>query len=176
MIRTPLRTHEIAEIEPGVFSTLLEPCSAAVLPHVLTPDAPHVWVVEYAPDPRLVWGELPVPLAPGTPPEPLRVRGLRYDFQMPAAEFVRRVVPRLPGGAGILLLQLARPVPASLRYRDVVARPEWPAILRQNGWALTFDLPHGGEYAAVAAPERRTLERLLAAPVIAVGKAAGELP
>jgi hypothetical protein len=168
-----LRTHEISEIEPGVFYTILEPCSAAVLPHVLTPGTSHVWLVEHRPCERLLWAELPVPLASDAAAEPLRVRGVEYDLQMTTAEFLARVVPRLPGGASVILLQLDRPVPDSLRYRDVAARH---AILRQNGWQLTFDLPHGGTYAEVTAADRRTLERILADPVIAAGKAAGDLP
>ena len=175
MTRT-LRTHEISEVTPGVFSTLLVPCSVAVLSHLLMPEVPHVWVVEHAPDPRLLWGELPVPLAPGMPPAPQRVRGLVYDQQLPTTAFLAEVLPALPGSAGVLLLQLDRPVPESLRYRDVIARPEWPAILQQNGWRLTFDLPHGGEYAAVTAPDGKTIERVLMHPVIAAGAARGELP
>ena len=171
-----MRTHEISEVAPGVFSTILVPCSVAVLPFVLEPEPSHVWVVEHAPDPRLLWSRLPVPLTPTSRADPLRVRGLVYDFQMATDELLERVVPTLPGGEGILLLQLDRPVPDTLRYREVASRPEWSAILRQNGWRLTFDLPHGGEYAAVTAPERRTIERVLADPVIAAGAAAGELP
>ena len=176
MTHRPLRTHEISELEGGVYSTLLEPCSVAVLPYVLAPEASYVWMVEHAPDPRLQWGQLPVPIAPGAAAEPFRVRSLSFDLQMPAAEFLDRIVPRLPGDTGILLLQLAQPVPDSLRYRDVIARPAWPTILRQNGWMLTFDLPHEGEYAAVTAPDRHTLERFLAEPVMTAGKMAGELP
>jgi hypothetical protein len=171
-----LRTHEIAEIAPGVFTTLLVPCSAAVLRHVLAPEIPHVWIVAHAPDPHLSWSAQDVPLVPAGRPMSLRVRGLVYDFQMPTAEFLKRVLPTVPGGAGVLLLQLDRPVPDSLRYREVASRPAWHAILRQNGWRLTFDLPHGGEYAAVTAPDRGTIGRVLAEPVIAAGGVAGELP
>jgi hypothetical protein len=174
-----LRTHEIAEVVPGVFTTFLVPCSAAVLRYVLAPEVPHVWIVEHAPDPHLVWSEQDVLLAPAGRPMSLRVRGLVYDLEMPTAEFVERVlpvVPVVPGTAGVLLLQLDRPVPDSLRYREVVSRPAWSAILRQNGWRLTFDLPHGGEYAAVTAPDRGTIERVLAEPVIAAGGVVGELP
>ena len=76
----------------------------------------------------------------------------------------------------MVLLQLDRPVPDSLRYREVMALPAKYAVLRQNGWRLTFDLPHGGEYAEVTAADRATLERVLADPVVAAGKAAGDLP
>ena len=95
-----LRTHEISEIESGVFQTILEPCSAAILPHVLTPGPSFVWLVEHRPEERLLWTELTVPLVPGLPAEPLRVRGLTYDAQLSTAEFLAHVVPRLSGTPG----------------------------------------------------------------------------
>jgi hypothetical protein len=175
-MKRTLRTHEIVEIEPGVFYTVLKPCSAAVLPHVLAPEPSHVWLVEHRPDARLLWAELPVPLTADAPAERLRVRGLVYDLQMPTAEFLASVVPRLAGGAGVTVLQLDRPVPDSLRYAEISGAPGKHAILRRNGWRLTFDLPHAGEYAEVTAPDRGTLERVLDSPAIAAGEAAGELP
>ena len=128
------------------------------------------------PDERILWGKLPVPLAPGAPAEPLPVRGLTYDLQLPTADFLARVVPRLNTQGGIVLLQLTRPVPDSLRYRDLLRLPRHHDVLRQNGWRLSFHLRHGGDRAEVTAPERGILERLLADPVIAAGNAAGELP
>ncbi len=175
MVNT-LRTHEISELDTGVFHTILEPCSVAVLPHVLEAGTSHVWLVEHRPDERLVWGDLSVPLAANAPAEQLRVRSAVYDLQMATTEFIGHVVPRLSGGTGVILLQLDRPVPDSLRYRELSALPTRHAILRQNGWRLTFELPHGGEYAEVTAADRRTVERILADPIIAAGKVTGELP
>ena len=170
-------THEVSEIEAGVFYTILEPCSLAVLPHVLVPDpASVVWVVDHWPLAEVVWRELSVPLTANSPCESLQVRGVRYDLQMPAREFLDRVVPRLPLSDGMMMLQLDRSVPDTLRYRDIAGRANRHAILRQNGWRLTFQLPHGGEYAEVTAPDRAEIERILAAPLIAAGKAGGELP
>ncbi len=171
-----VRTHEIAEIEPGVFYSILEPCSAAVLPYVLAPDAAHVWLVDHSPDERLLWTALPVPIKVDGPVERLLVRGVRYDLQMPTPEFLARIVPRLGAGCGLRLLQLDRPVPDSLRYHDIEKLPAKYAVLRQNGWRLSFDLPHGGEYAELTAPDRNTLEAILADPVVAAGKVAGDLP
>ena len=176
----PLRTHEIIEIEPGVFHTILTPCSAAVLPHVLphvlAPAGSHVWLIEHRPDERVLWTELPVPLVPDAPAERLRVRDVAYDLQMPTVDFLARVAPRLPGNAGVILVQLDHRVPDSLQYRAVMALPTKYAVLRQNGWRLTFDLPHGGDHAEVTAGDRSTLERILADPVVVAGKATGELP
>ena len=174
-----VRTHEVSEIEPGVFYTILEPCSVAVLPHVLAPEpASIVWSVDHMPLEALVWTEMPVPLAADSPCERLRVRGVQYDFQMPTREFLDRVLPRLPLSNGIVLFQLDRPVPDTLLYRRLAELPRKHkhAILRRSGWRLTFELPHGGEYAEVTAAERAEVERILAAPAIAARKAGGELP
>jgi hypothetical protein len=171
-----LRTHEITEVEPGSFYTVLEPCSVAVLPHVLAVDASYVWVVEHRPDPAVRWTQLPVPLTLGGRPQALPVRDLLFDFQVSTTAFLTEVLPQLPDGGGIILLQLERPVPDTLRYRAIAEAPARHAVLRQNGWILTFDLPHGGEYAEVTTSDRRTLERILAEPIIASGRAAGELP
>ena len=171
-----MRTHEIAEIEPGVFYSLLEPCSVAILPHILSPDVAHVWLVDHWPHPRLVWTELPVPIGVGGPMESVRVRNVCYDMQMPTAEFLGRIVPHLAAGGGARVLQLDRPVPDSLRYEDIESVPTTYEILRQNGWRLSFELPHGGEYAELTSPERRTLEAILTSPVVAAGKVAGDLP
>ena len=172
-----ISTHEIWELEPGVFFTILEPCSVAVLPHVLAPDpASVVWVVDHWPIAAVAWRDLPVPLTATSPCEPLRVRHVQFDFQMSAGEFLDRIVPRLPSSDGMILLQLERPVPDTLLYRDIATLPNKHAILRQNGWRLTFMLPHGGEYAEVTSPDRAELERILATPLVAAGRSGGKLP
>lgn len=170
-----IRTHEIIEIERGVFWTLLVPCSVATLADVVSADT-HILLVEHSPDNRLLWASLQVPLAPSQEPQESRVRSVTYDLQAPGAAFCSRVLPQISRGSGILALELLHVVPDSLRYREIMALPQRYQILRGNGWRLTFTLPHGGEYAEVTAPERSTLEELLAKPNIAAGKLAGELP
>jgi len=169
-------THEITEREPGVFYTRLEPCSVAVLPHVLAPAPSHVWVVDHWPDPAFVWRDMPVPLTADGQCEQLRVRLIQYDFQMPAQQFLGSVLPRLSRSDGIILLQLDRPVDDSLHYRRVTQLPDAHAVLRRAGWRLTFELKHGGDFGEVTAASRAELERVLADPVVAAGKTARELP
>jgi hypothetical protein len=108
-------TGEISEVQPGVFFTLLPPCSCRVAPRVLRPEPSSlVWLVRHMPHP--------------------------VDY---------------------------------FRIGESASRH---AVLRQNGWLLTFDLPHGGEYAGVTCPDRGHLKRVLSDDVIAAGLAAGELP
>jgi hypothetical protein len=169
-------TGEISEVQPGVFFTLLPPCSCRVAPRVLRPEPSSlVWLVRHMPHPVVEWADLPVPLFRGAAPEALRVRGAAYDVQLPLASFLDRV-PRWPEGDGVLLLQMARPVPDTLDYFRIGEGASQDAVLRRNGWLLTFDLPHGGEYAGVTCPDRGHLERVLTDEVIAAGLAAGELP
>jgi len=172
----PLHTHEISEIEPGIYYTLLTPCSCAVLPFVLAAAESHVWVVGHRPDLQLRWVELPVPMRTTAELELLRVRDLSFDFQLPTAAFVRRVVPRLSSATGVTLVQLERPVPDTLTYERISQSTAGYEILRENSWILTFNLRHGGDYAEVTAPERRTLQRILDNPTIASGRSGGELP
>lgn len=171
-----LHTHDIAELEPDVFHSILEPCSVAVLPYVLAPDFGYVWLVEYAPNFRVGWSELPVPLNPSTSPQVRRVRELRYDLQVPTEDFLQGVLPQIAPDAGLVLLQLDRPVPDTLRYRRLAVEPARYDILRRNGWRLTFELPHGGEHASLTVGSRSILEAILREPVIAGGKLTGELP
>src|SRR5690606_26256268 len=135
-------THEIIEIAPGIFSTLLEPCSKHVLPHVLRPEpASVVWLVGYRPHSVVEWVELPLPLAPGRPAEMLRARLPEFELQMPLPAFLDRL-PSLHSWAGLLVHQMARPVPDTLLYQSIGGTPGEYRILQQNGWLLTFRLPH----------------------------------
>lgn len=72
----------------------------------------------------------------------------------------------------MLALQMSRPVPNTLSFDTLASDPNRHAILRQNGWLLSFDLPHDGEHAWVECPDRAYLEQKLADPVFA----SGELP
>lgn len=161
----PFPTHQIDEIAPGVYSTRIEPCSRWVLPHVLSPDpASFVWLVGYRPHATAEWVELPVPLRRGLPAEPARVRLPRFDLQLPLGVFL----DRLPAiHSWLMLLQMARPVPDTLLYASIAGRPSEYRILRQNGWLLTFYLPHDCEYARVTCADRGHLERVLGDVVIA---------
>ena len=62
--------HAVTEVAPGVFGTLLAPCSTRVLPYLLVP-APtsFVWLVAYHPHHVVEWLDLPLPLAPDSAPE-----------------------------------------------------------------------------------------------------------
>ena len=165
-------TNEIGETAPGVFGVLLEPCSCQVLPHVLVPDSNSVvWLVAYHPHHIVEWIDMPLPLAPYAPAELIRARLPQFDVQFPIAEFLERL-PRMHARAGMLAVQMERPVPSTLSFERLASDPNRHAILRQNGWLVSFDLPHDGEHAWVECPNREHLERVLANPVIA----SGELP
>jgi hypothetical protein len=160
-------THQVREIAEGVFSTVLEPCSRWVLPHVLRPEpASFVWLVGYRPHSRGQWVDLPLPLSQGRPAEPLRVRYPVFELQLPLIVFLDRL-PAINSWSGLLLHQMARPVPDTLRYESFSGTPGEYHILRQNGWLLTFYLPHDGEHARITCPDRTHLEGVLADPIIA---------
>jgi hypothetical protein len=157
--------HAVTEVGPGVFGTLLAPCSTRVLPYLLVP-APtsFVWLVTYHPHHVLEWVDLPLPLAPDVAPRTVRARLPRYDLQFAFAEFLE-VLPELRAPAGLLALQMRRPVPDTLTIESVGDGHQRWNMLRENGWLLSFDLPHDGEHAWVETPDRQHLERVLATPL-----------
>ena len=157
--------HVVQEIARGVFGTLLAPCSTRVLPYLLVP-APtsFVWLVTSHPHHVLEWLDLPLPLAPDAPPRPVRARLPRYDLQFGFAEFLE-ALPELRAPAGILALQMRHPVPDTLTIESLGDGLHRWNMLRENGWLLSFDLPHDGEYAWVETPDREHLERVLATPL-----------
>ena len=157
--------HVVTEVGPGVFGTLLAPCSTHVLPYLLVP-APtsFVWLVAYHPHHVVEWVDLPLPLAPNTAARRLHARLPRYDLQFGYAEFLE-VLPELHAPAGMLALQMRRPVPNTLTIERLGDGPQRWRILKQNGWLLSFDLPHDGEYAWVEAPDRQHLDRVLDTPL-----------
>lgn len=159
--------HRIEERTPGVYGVLLAPCSCRVLAHLLVPDPRSVvWLIAFHPHHVMEWVELPLPVAVDQPAERVMARLPRYDLQFPLADFLARL-PRLRAPAGMLAVQLAHPVPATLSFDDLAGNPQRHQVLREHGWRLTFDLPRDGEPAWLECPERAHLERVLANPVIA---------
>jgi hypothetical protein len=159
-----LTVHEISEIVPGVFGTLLAPCSCQVLAHLLLPVPSFVWLDAYHPHGIVEWVDLPLPLAAGAPAKPVRARLPRYDLQFPLAEFLTEL-PQMHARSGMLAMQMSRPVPNTLVMEHLADNPSRRAILAQNGWLFSFDLPHDGEYAWVETPHREHLERVLSTPI-----------
>lgn len=157
--------HAVTEVAPGVFGTLLAPCSTRVLPYLLVP-APtsFVWLVAYHPHHVVEWLDLPLPLAPDSAPRTLRARLPRYDLQFEFAEFLD-VLPELHAPAGMLALQMRRPVPDTLTIEPLGDGPQRWNILKQNGWLLSFDLPHDGAHAWVETTDREHLDRVLGTPL-----------
>jgi len=161
-----ITTGVIKEFPTGVFSLMLEPCSALVLQYVLSEDVPYVWVEGHLPNARYEWWKTPVPLRKGGEYYPLEIRLPQFDMQCATKEFLQ-LLPEFES-AGMRLFQMHKRWPASLqpRYLPKEARDK---ILVQNGLYLEFDLPHAGEYANVVSPHREVLERINNHPVIASG-------
>ena len=156
--------QQIAETAPGVFATLLAPCSCQALAPLLVPVPSFVWLVAYHPHGIVEWVDLPLPLAVDRPAELRRARLARYDLQFSLEDFLAEL-PKLRAPAGMLAVQMARPVPNALVMEHLVENPARHAILVQNGWLLSFDLPHDGAHAWVETPHRGHLERVLATPL-----------
>jgi hypothetical protein len=125
--------------------------------------------VGYRPQSTLKWTDLPFPLSAGQPAERLRVREPQFDLQLPLIMFLDRLAV-IHSWAGLLLHQMSRPVADTLMYQSFAGTPSEYPILRQNGWLLTFYLPHDGEHAVVTCPDRVHVDGILSDPVIAAGK------
>ena len=153
--------QEITEVAPEVFGTLLAACSCQVLSHLLLP-APtsFVWLVAYHPHGVVEWVTLPLPLRLNATATPLTARLPRYDLQFSLSAFLS-VLPQLHARAGMLALQMERPVPDTLTMEHLADNSRRRSILRENGLLLSFDLPHDGEYAWVETYDRAHLEGVL---------------
>ena len=158
-------TGEIRELEPNIFSLMLEPCTALVLPHILNEEIPFVWIESHCPN-LYGWWQVQVPLRKGGEYFPLKVRHLCFDLMLPTRQFLS-LLPEFVG-AGMLLLQLEREMPNGLLPESLKDNERYK-VLAQNGLYLEFDLPHAREYASVVSPHREVLERIKTNPVIAAG-------
>jgi hypothetical protein len=144
---------DIRETADGIFEAFLPPCTCQDLPEILLPVPSYVWVLAYRPVPALRWAELPVPLAEDGHLATLQVRGTHFEIQAEREAFLG-LLPRLHAWAGMTVLQMLRPVPDTLWYPQIRGQPGHDAILRQNGWVLTFELPHDYETARVITVDR----------------------
>ena len=161
-----ITTGEIREFQPNIFNLMLNPCSAMVLPHILSEEVPFVWLESHCPSDHHEWWQAQVPLRRGGQYFPLKVRSLRFDLLLPIKQFLS-LLPEFTD-AGMLLLQLQREMPNSLVPRSLNDNERYK-VLVQNGLYLEFELPHAGEYASVVSPHQEVLERIKNNPVIAAG-------
>ena len=158
-------TGEIRELEPNIFSLMLEPCTAMVLPHVLNEAIPFVWLESHSPN-LYGWWQAQVPLRQDGDYFPLQVRGLNFDLLLATKQFLS-LLPEF-AEAGMSLLQLERAMPNGLIPRSLKDSDRY-RVLVQNGLYLEFELPHAREHARVVTPHRDVLERIKNNPVIASG-------
>ncbi len=158
-------TGEIRELQPNIFSLMLEPCTAMVLPYILDEEVPFVWLESHCPN-LYGWWQAQVPLRHSGEYFPLKVRQLRFDLMLPTKQFLS-LLPEF-ADAGMLLLQLEREMPNSL-VPDSLKDIERYKVLVQNGLHLEFNLPHANEYAQLVSPYREVLEHIRSNPVIASG-------
>lgn len=157
--------HEIVEMSPGIYGTLLHRSSCQVLRYLLVDDPDSVvWLVAYHPFPAVEWREMPLPLAARHPPELVEARLPRFDLQFSRDDFLARL-PRMHAPGGMLALQMARPVPDALLFDTLADDPDRHAVLREHGWLFSFDLPRDGEHPWIESPDRAHLERVLAHPL-----------
>jgi len=82
-----VETGVVREFEPGFYAVTLPPCSTAVLPLVLDPTVPVVWVVGHYPGSHVHWWHAALPLSERTPLRELRVRDVEFDIQLSTREF-----------------------------------------------------------------------------------------
>ena len=162
-----MTTSEISEFEPGMFSVMLEPCSALVLPRVLLPEVPFVYVESHWPNPRYEWWDATVPLKRGGRAVNLKVRRLEFDISLTTAQFLSLVEEF--ADAGLTVLQLDRALPNGLVPNQLKPAERY-RVLVANGLQLEFSLPHAIEYAQTVSSHRHVLERILRDPVVASGR------
>ena len=156
-----METGTVREFEPGMFSLTIPPCSTAVLSRILDPAVPYVWIVRHWPGSYVHWWRASLPLSETSANRRLRVRDVEFDLQVETSDFLE-LEPDLRH-AGINLLQMHRAVPDTLRLSAIPDTDRY-RVLKNNGLHLAFYLPHTGEYANIASPERSLLEAFAARP------------
>src|SRR5689334_17143696 len=107
-----ITTGQIKELESGVFSLILDPCSALVLPHILADDVPYVYIEAHWPNPRYESWTAPVPLERGGQLHELQVRRVEFDISLATSQFIA-LLPEF-ADAGLTLMQFKRAIPNSL--------------------------------------------------------------
>ncbi|MBX7170595.1 MAG: hypothetical protein K1X72_06525 [Pyrinomonadaceae bacterium] len=157
-------TGEIREFEPGMFSLMLEPCSAFVLPHILDEQIPFVFLMNHRPNRYLQWYETNVQLRKDGESFSVEARTMTLDLQMPTKRFLELLSEF--ADSGLRLMQFERKLPDTLEPQYLKDGSKYK-ILRQNGLYLDFYLPHAREYASVITPHREVLERIKNNPIIA---------
>src|SRR5262249_7757054 len=142
---------------------LLPFCDASILPKVLDPNVPYVWLIDFWwPDEIRKWIEqhLPPVVDPTHRVETVQIRRLEMDATLSTGDFLRL----LPFFAkhGVDLIQATRPLPPRF-YMDAL-KPESKAhVFHQLGIVLEFHLPIAHEHALVTSTSRAVLEAIVAA-------------
>lgn len=147
----------------GLHRLMLRPCTTAILPHIVDPTVPFVWIRRHMPEPALRWWSTMVPLASTRPSYEIRVRSMEFDILFETHQFLD-VLPEFED-QGIVLLQMSKPVPDTLTI-DRIPENAIDRVLMENGLHLRFYLPHALECAELATPDREVLVRMLGCPEI----------
>lgn len=135
------------------------------LRHLLDPEVPIVHVWYHHPVSNTAWMDEWLPLCKGGPRQPLRVRNLQFDFEMPIAAFLADLhrVRRASSG-GIHLIHLDRTLPPNVVPWHARGSDDDGRLfdrLLANGMQARFTLPHAGEVGVFAGRSRENLERAL---------------
>jgi hypothetical protein len=152
-----ISTSPITE-RKGMFSFMLQPCTASILANILDPDVPFVWIRHHTPKRTIAWWKTQACLSEKGQLYDVEVRWMDFDLQLSTARFLE-LLPEFEEH-GLVLFQMTRRVPNSLildgKADDVINH-----ILIQNGLHVAFYLPHAVECAQLASPRREVLERAL---------------
>ena len=153
----------ITSRDDGTFSILFPAARCSILPHILDPNVPFVWLVDHTPVRHWGWWDTRCQLSATGPHHQVSVRMVTFDLQMPTAQFLQ-ILPEL-SEHGMDVLQMTMRVPDTLVLSRLAAQ-EQTSILLQNGFHLRFKMAFSGETAYVISPHRHVLENLLQIPAV----------
>jgi hypothetical protein len=157
-----ISSHPITESK-GMFSVMLDSCTAGILADILDPAIPYVWIRHHMPKRRIEWWKTQARLSESGSLYDLEVRCMDFDIQLSTARFLE-LLPEFEAH-GMELFQMTRPVANALTLdgkEDAIK----DRILVQNGLHLAFYLPHAVEIARLASPHREVLETALQKPKV----------
>lgn len=152
----------IEKIDTGFYKIALYSGTYQLLPYLLAPELPYVWITNHSPK-SYGWWKTQLPLSSHTPLRTVLARGIQFDLLLSYQEFMDWLEDFAE--FGFILYQTVKPVPDSLRLESIAERSQI-RVLVQNGVKTGFILPHPEEVAVFWSSELSIIRRALSFPQV----------
>ena len=149
-------TNEIKEVHPGVFWSLLDHPTSALLGNLIDPTAPYVLCWSYHVG-DFSWQPFALPIVDRAVPEEVLAREAHFAFCCSTEQFMRFLPNLRPA---IRAVQLRSLPPNHLDLDRIRGKERW-RLLGECGWHVLLDTP-GNDFGEVASTSRQVVEKAVA--------------